>query len=463
MAEVEDPGYPESSPTVRLEHLAGLLLLALVASGLGAPIPGTRYLTDALLVLVGFGLARTILSHTDEDAWVGRYLAVNLGRLMIPVVLVVGLVSLYVLASPTALATLPTSQLGGSQILTALSASSMTLNIASVGSAVESFAEIDHLWLISLIAQAAVLAPLLILGQRQRLGRRRRTILLAGAGLTVALVRLALLFTSAMSTQSIDMMLRADALLVGVALGIMPIATYHRHPVTRLAYPAAALLIAVVLLPFARIATAAGLEPSTWAIIDRGVFGPIAIGLAIVIVWAIVAGRLPYLVARLIERRSLAWFCRRGVGIYAWHLPFRYLLGDDPSSGWPGTGVFITGAALTFAAAAIGYRSIEAPLLESLQSSPNGLRRAHHPSTKFAGQKTRQRATRRVDGADTPSSSPAALEPMQKIQRRPRPVPSPDTGGRRRPLPSLPRTKRRPAAASEQTDSGPDTDFTLSA
>lgn len=419
----------------------------MVAAGLGAPLPGATHLIDVLLVLTGFNLAHTIMTRADEQGWALPYLAYYAVRIVVPVALVVGLVTLAVALSPLGPGGTHTVALGSPQLRTLAAIATSTLNLVAHFDGVD-FAELNHLWLVSLVAQVGLVAPILVVGDRRRIGRDRRALALAAMALLVTVVRTGLLVIGESSAGTLAM-LRYDAILAGMALGVMPKAMFHRRPIARAATPALMMLAIIIAGPIDTVI--AGGNQRLIDIIGSAVLGPLTIALTVIVVWAEANDRLPHIVTVLLDASALQWLAERGLILYLWSAPFAYLMQDaidDAVGDWPGLAPFVVSVVLTLAAATICHRLIIEPMLTGLARSAEA---AANPASTTETEAAREPAGPGGGGDKSrPTAKPDALQPMQTIKRRPRPVPNPRgerTGRLGRVLPPLPRSSREIEAA----------------
>jgi peptidoglycan/LPS O-acetylase OafA/YrhL len=147
-----------------------------------------------------------------------------------------------------------------------------------------------------------------------------------------------------------------DGLLVGLAIGTMPLASLHRHPTTRAVIPALAALAVLLAAP-----AVAG------PVVTVGVRTINAIALTALVLAATAIFSLPAPVDRVLAGPWLHRIGARSFGLFLWHIPFAYALaGGDPFR-WQGVTVFVVVLTLSLAAATVSYRSIELPAQSTLQ------------------------------------------------------------------------------------------------
>jgi len=366
LEEADQPSTNESKPIPpnRVQALLGITCAIAVSAGLGLPGLDVDTSIQLLLVVVGFRLARVVHRCSSDTDWRVPMVLGLAARAIPTVVLMTALLTVYGLV---------TGGLADGQTLALIGAVTFTANVVPFVSGA-SFAAIDHLWAVALVAQAAVVAPWLLTAGRQRICPRKRALLLfgfAGAMMTVRMVFLGTIGAEAVSPGSgawlnppdpslsgaVAVWTSLDALLVGVAIATLPLANLHRRPTTRLVTPAVVGLALLLVLP--------SLGPPA---VDVGLRMALAAVFAGTILSAEAISGLP---GWLHTTLTNAWWHRLGsrtFSLYLWHIPFAYGLAGAHPFDWQGPVVYVVVIALTLAAATTTYRSIEIPAQMALAS-----------------------------------------------------------------------------------------------
>lgn len=358
-----DPGSPIEAdlvappppwPVGRVDALAGICILALVVSGLGAPLPGGPLALDALLVAVGFRLATDLrrLAGTT-DGWVLRFWTASLGPIAVPAILAALLATGYWWWL---------DRLESEQLSAAIGAVTLTANWTQVLQAGR-LAATDHLWVIALIAQFTILLPLTAVAARRS---RSGHLVVVGLAVVAASVALTRLFMAAGGADPsvVAVAMRADGLLVGALVALAPRRLLERIP-PRVTLPSLAAVAAIVAL---------SPDPAGSPLLALGLLSTatvIAAGLAV----AGVAGRAAEATSRpvnlLVDNLALRWLGQRAIGIYVWHQLFGMALSTDVppdtfGQPWPGSGLFVIQLVFALAAGSASYRYLQLPLRTAL-------------------------------------------------------------------------------------------------
>lgn len=356
---------PRPLPPNRVQALLGITCAIAVAANLGLPELHAGTAIQLLFVVVGFRLARVVHRCSSETDW-RVPMVLGLAARAIPTILLM----IVLLAAHRTL----TGGLGDGEALALVGAATFTADIIPFVTGA-SYAAIDHLWAVALVGQVAVLAPWLLTVGRHRLCPRDRSMLLFAVAGLLTVIRLLFLATAGAGSSlpsgtgtwlnppdpswsgAIAAWTSLDALLVGLAIGTLPLANLHRRPTTRLVAPAVGGL--AILLVFPSVGS---------PIVDLGLRMTLAAVFGGIVLSAEAISGLPdWLNATLTN----AWWHRLGsrtFGLYLWHLPFAYgLTGDHPYE-WQGSFAFVLVIALTLAAATTTYRSIEIPAQMALAS-----------------------------------------------------------------------------------------------
>ncbi len=364
---VDQPSIDEPKPNSpnRVQALIGITCALAVAAGLGLPGIDASTSIQILLTVVGFRLARVVHRCSSETDWRVPMVLGLAARAMPTVLSMIALVVAHQLVTGRGLSAETATALAG--------AATFTADIIPFATGA-GFAAVDHLWAVALVAQVAVAAPWLLTARRQQLGPRRRALLLLGAAGLTMVARMVFLAIDGGGSNTpgaeawltppdpspigaVAAWTSLDALLLGLAIGTLPLANLHRHPTTRLVTPAVCGLALLLILP-------AGGPP----VIDTGLRMALGSALAGVVLAAEAISGLP---AWLSSTLTNAWWHRlgsRSFGLYLWHIPFAYgITGADPFE-WQGVSVFALVIALTLAAATTTYRSIEIPAQIALAS-----------------------------------------------------------------------------------------------
>lgn len=309
---------PEADPTVtadvvvigsrRLQGLALLLTVVVVLADLGVPWLNPRAALQGALLIVGFSLARAVHTSATAGSWRVPLVIGMIGRVAPTVLITVGLTELY-----------------------------RSLADTDTGANAMSY---RYLYPVAVVGAIGIVAPwVLTIGQR-RLGRLRRSVVL----LTVAgAAAVGGLFVS-------EALIEVSAVLVGVALGTVPLAALHRHPPTRLVWPALLALVALV-----------GAPASDLTLVELGLRPALMAFAVAVITGSDIVGSLPDLVARPLASTPVHRVAGRSFGLYLWHVPFQFGLAGAALGVWAGWPEFLAVAVLSLAAATTTYRRIELP------------------------------------------------------------------------------------------------------
>lgn len=367
---LETAGQPSTNesrprPPNRVQALLGITCAVAVSAGLGVPGLDVGTALQLLLVVVGFRLARVVHRCSSDTDW-RVPMVLGLAARAVPTILLM----VALLAFHRAL----TGGLADGEALVLLGAATLTANVVPFITGT-SFAAVDHLWAVALVAQVTVIAPWLLTAGRHRFCPRNRSLLLFGVAGFLMMLRMVYLAAVDAGTMSpsetgtwlnppdpslsgaVAVWTSLDALLIGLAVGTLPLANLHRRPTTRLVTPAVCGLALVLVMP------SIGLS-----VFDIGLRLAVAAVLGGIVLSAEAISGLPgWLDATLTN----AWWHRLGsrtFGLYLWHIPFAYgLTGAHPFE-WQGPLVFVVVLALTLAAATTTYRSIEIPAQIALAS-----------------------------------------------------------------------------------------------
>lgn len=288
----------------RLQGLSLLLTLVVVLANLGVPGLDARAALHGLLVIVGYSLARAVHTSVRDGSWRVPLVIGMAGRVLPTVLVTVALVDLY------------------RRFATSTSIS------------------FHYLTPVAVVAAIGLLAPwLLTIGQR-RLGQLRRSVVLLTVAGAVAVGGLV----------SVEVLTEASAVLVGLALGTFPLASLHRHPPTRLVWPAALGLIGLIAAPDIGLGA-----------VDVGVrLALVALAMS-VLTAADIVGSLPARLSGPLSSPPVHRLASRSFGLYLWHVPFFLGLAGGQLGQWAGWVECISVLVLSLAAAITTYRRIELP------------------------------------------------------------------------------------------------------
>lgn len=345
-----DAPAPNHPPRRRIHGLAGLAALTLIATALGAPLPGGNLAVDVLLVAVGFDLARTVRghSHIADRASIHRWGVV--GRFVPITVMVVILTAIRAAVFDPGM-TIPADRV--------LSSTAMMANVHPVVAA--GGGPLDHLWLVAAVFQFSIVAPTLVLAGRTRFRPETRAALVAALAAACFTSRCLAVFVGAPPGFALQL-LRLDGLLLGLAVGMVPLSLLRRPGLARLGTPAIVLI---------GLAIAFGPRPVGAA--DGGSL-QLTVGLSgLVVVAAGVWAGASSNIARTgpLDALPFRWLGERAVGLHVWHVLFGLLLGTTVASGagsaWPGFPLFMVRLIFCLAAAAISHRLIEQPFRIAFQ------------------------------------------------------------------------------------------------
>lgn len=323
-----------------------------MVGNLGLPLPGAYLATDLLLVTVGFDLARRVLEPSTDGHWLKHFWLGRVAQIAAPALVAVALVAGYAGWQDS---------LGEPELRAVLGAITMTLNIFAISGDAH-FMALDHLWLVGLIIQFSVVVPLLVVPGRRFLHPERRMSVLVGLAGGVAICRLGFLMAGFADPRSIAInpLTRADGLLIGLALGIAPVATLRRRLPTQLAPPAfVALLFLLVIAP----------DVDEFPQLGLGMLTSMTAVLAATVLGASAANGLRGALAATLDSQLMRWLGARVFAIYLWHHIFGVMLAPEifgsgePAQDWPGTAIFIVRLVFTLAAAATSHRYLELPAM----------------------------------------------------------------------------------------------------
>lgn len=333
----------------RINGFAGLCMLLLVVSGLGLPVPGGHLAADAILVVVGFQLGLGVVRLADRTpTWRRRFWLSALGPVVVPTLVAVTLAVAYWWWL---------DRLGPAETRGAVASLAMATNVTPLLPDA-GFAATEHLWLISLIVQFAVVVPLAAVITRRPHGRRALLRLVVTLVAAVAVVRLTLAMTGLVEPSTLAQLTvtRMDGLLLGLGVAVAP-----RWLLDRLTWATGPLAMAVLITVFALAP-----DPATRPVLALGLLTPVAI----VATAVVVATRHPAsddLLSRFLGGLGPRWLGERAISIYVWHRLFGMALSDELSTGifgaeWPGYGLFTTRLVFALAAGAASYRYLQLPL-----------------------------------------------------------------------------------------------------
>lgn len=352
-------------PPNRVQALLGISCVITVTAGLGLAGLHVGASIQVLLVVVGFRLARVVHRCSSDTNWRVPAVLGLAGRAVPTVLLMVGLVAVHQVV---------TGDLGEGETLAVVSGATFTANIVPFVTGA-SLPAVDHLWAVALVAQTAVVAPWLLTARRQRVSSRNRALGLLGLAGVAMVGRIVFLATyGPVSNPPIEagawltppdpslsgavaVWTSLDALLIGLAIGTLPLANLHRHPTTRLVTPAVAMLGLLLIVPT--------VGPP---LVDIGVRTGLAAACGGIVLAAEAISGLP---GWLNTTLTNAWWHRigsRAFGMYLWHIPFAAGLTDANPFHVQGLFVFVVVMTLTLAAATTTYRSIELPAQTALAS-----------------------------------------------------------------------------------------------
>ncbi len=344
----------------RLQGLIGLAILVLMASNLGLPLSGGYVAVDVLLVTIGFDVARSIERGTDRH-WLKQFWLCTLGRIAAPLAVALAMVALYWSWH---------DQLDEPKIRAILGAVTMTPNFFTIFGGAD-FPAISHLWVVGIVMQFTLLAPVLVAGFRRSLRPDRRASALLGVAAGLALSRLGFLILGIAEPASVatNTLTRLDGLLVGVAIGLAPTAVLRRRTPVAFASPAFAGLMLLFAL---------GVDRADMPAAAIGIMVPLAVGLTGLIVAAEAIGGQQQALSATLDNLALRWLGERAVGIYIWHYLFGFAIdrdglgsagdlgaGSDPGQ-WPGFSLFVVRIVFSLAAGAASYRFLELPALDAV-------------------------------------------------------------------------------------------------
>ena len=347
----------------RVNGLAGLAVLVLVATGVGLPLPGGHLAVDALLVVIGFrlGLGMVRMS-TARRNWLQRFWLTALGPIVAPTLLAVALVTTY---------TWWLGQLDEAEVRAVVGTVAMVPNLFQIFAGV-GFPAIDHLWLVGLIVQFTLLLPLAV-GAMRRHGAPTVGLSLVALAVAVAVLRSGFVLTGQAAPHSIAIstLTRTDGLLLGAAVAFTPRSVLYRVPAS-FTTPAIGVLAVVLAL---------GPNPIARPGLALGLLVPIAVVATAAAVVAGLTGGQGGLLAPVLDSIGLRWLGERALGIYIWHELLGVALdagtlGAGPGDGWPGASIFVVRLVFALAAGAASYRYLQLPVRAVADRLTSGSRRA---------------------------------------------------------------------------------------
>lgn len=337
-----------------INGLAGLCMLVLVVTGLGLPLPGGHLAADAILVVVGFqlGLGVTRLAG-GSPRWLRRFWLTAIGPIVAPAVVAITLVTTYWWLL---------DRLGPAEARGAAASLAMATNLTpALGDA--SFAATQHLWLISLIVQFAVLAPLAALITRRQNGRQTMLHVVITLVAAVMVVRLTMTLTglAAPSTLAQLPITRFDGLLLGLGVAVAPRSMLSRLPTTAAPVAMATMLAVFTLAP----------EPDQRPALTLGLLLPVVVVAAVVVVASRTPARNDAL-SHFLSGLGPRWLGERAISILIWHQLFGMALDDMAPGGlfgadWPGFSLFVTRLVFALAAGAASYRYLQLPVRSGVE------------------------------------------------------------------------------------------------
>ncbi len=410
---------------------AGLAIVVLVAGNLGLPIDGSHLAVDALLVTIGYETARSIQRATRHRQWQPRYRNDMLTPLLPPLLVALALITPYWLLHAG-------FSVAGLEAL--LGAVTMSQNVMSIVLDAR-LPPIDNLWLISVVFQLGLLAPLLVRSGRRWLAAEQRAAALIGLSIGVMAVRIGFLIIDAAqpSAIAINTLTRFDGWLIGLAIGLFPAGALRRSTPLRLANVAVGVLVLLFI---------AGPAPEDEPVLSLGAMTATTVGLTALVLFSEFASspRLS-LANRVLDCRPLQWLGERALGIYIWHNLFTIgaeEVGPPPSgplpvdttADWPGVALFTTRMMLTLAAAGASYSYLELPTRMAL-----GWGRPVPPEPLAPAPRRRHLVTRPLRSPRPPIPTDHRKNGSHVIQRRigrPQPPEHRHTDGWPDPPPSFP-------------------------
>jgi peptidoglycan/LPS O-acetylase OafA/YrhL len=325
-------------------------VLVLVATGLGLPLPGGHLAVDALLAVIGFQLSLGVVRlSTTRRNWLGRFWLTALGPIVAPTLVAVAVIT----ATWWWL-----DRLDPTAIRAVVGSVAMLSNVFQIFAGTH-FAAIDHLWLVAIIVQFALLLPVAVRAERRYGAPTLSLVVVAVAG-AIALLRFGYVVTeqAAVPSIAINTLTRVDGLLLGAAVALTPRSLLSRIPAARAATPA----LGILLLLFT-----VGPEPLSRPLVTLGLLAPIAAVATAVILAAEMLGRQSATLALALDSLALRWLGERALSIYVWHVLFGMTLASaEPGStfgpGWPGAPVFVIQLVFALAAGATSYRYLQIPV-----------------------------------------------------------------------------------------------------
>lgn len=348
---------PDARRHTGTTSLIGVATILVVAANLGLPGLHQPVAMSIALTIVGYALARAVHRSTSSERWKLPLLLGLAARALPSVLLVVSLTGLYGLVT--------TGGLAPSQTRALLAGLTFTSNIVPFVTEAR-FLPVGHLWAVALVGQTAIVAPLLLTAGARRIDRRHRAYVLMAVAAVLAAVRGVTLLgvenSSWLAPPAAGLIgfsavwTSLDGLLVGLAVGTIPLASLHRHPTTKIVVPTLLLLAALLAVP--------AVGP---AAVTVGVRVPLAAALTGMVLASAAIFSLPSRVDQVLADAWLDRIGTRSFTLYLWHIPFAYGISSADPFHWHGLVVFVVTVTISLAAATITYRSIELPAQATLQ------------------------------------------------------------------------------------------------
>lgn len=332
----------------RVRGLAGVCLLVLLLNGLGLGAPAAHLATDAVLAIIGFQIGLEVRRQASHEPWTGRYLRTVVAPIVVPAMVAITLAVVYWWW---------VGRLDEAEAEGALAAFAMVSNLLPLVSESQ-FPATQHLWLVALIVQTAVAAPLTAAVARRPGGGRRAVKTIIALALAVALFRLGVIAAGAdPATVAQITPTRVDGLLLGMAVALTPRSLLQMVP-SGVAIPALTILVSILVL---------APTPSENPTLVLGLLSPLVVLSTAAILATMNADHRRSWITIPLGRLGLRWVGERAICIYVWHQLFGMALADETTSDifggpWPGLGLFLTRLVFALAAGAASYRYLHLPL-----------------------------------------------------------------------------------------------------
>ena len=374
------PIAPESAPEPHLGRIPALdgiralgIILVLFFHGGFSWASGGFFGVDVFFVLSGFLITGLLVSEYRQNAGIGlaRFWGHRVRRLLPALLVMLGGIALYaVLAAPSD----TLGQLRGDALGTLFYVNNWHLVSGGQGyfAGLNTPRPLLHTWSLSIEEQFYLVWPLVVLGVLTLTRSLRTLLVLTVAGAAASAVAMAVLFDhgAGESRAYYGTDTRAQALLIGAALGIMlahPLPRRRTGQVTttslvrsfHLSKAALAALVAAGGIGLATVVWMAVVDSSATAWIYKGGFTLVALATAGMIASVAMVPASPW--ARLLSLRPVRYVGAISYGLYLFHWPI-FVWVDNARTGLVGWPLFLVRVGLSFVVAAASFHFLEMPV-----------------------------------------------------------------------------------------------------